>query len=126
MTVVIDSSAVLAILKNERGGDQAVSLSRGALLSAVNLIEVRSKMMEAVSDVDRALSTLDRLEINVVPFTPHQGKMAADLWPIVKGKSVSLADRACIALAIDKNATLVTADRGWAKLGLSLDLSFIR
>lgn len=76
--------------------------------------------------MDRALSTLDRLEIKVVPFTPDQGRVAADLWPIAKGKSVSLADRACIALAIDKEATLVTADRGWAELGLSIDLAFIR
>lgn len=126
MTVVIDTSAVLAILKNEPGGDVAVESSRGALLSAVNLIEVRSKLMDLVSDVEAALATLTRLEIKTASFTAAQGRIAADLWPAVKRKDVSLADRACLALAIDQRAKLVTADRDWSKLGLDIEYLFIR
>lgn len=126
MTVVIATSAVLAILKNETGADVAVQLSRGALLSAVNLIEVRSKLMDIVDDVDAAFATLVRLEINTVPFTAEQARIAADLWPAVKGKDVSLADRSCLALAIDRQAKLVTADHDWRDLGLDVDYLFIR
>ena len=43
MTVVIDASAVLAILKDEPGAEVAITYVRGALLSAVNLSEVLAK-----------------------------------------------------------------------------------
>lgn len=126
MTVVIDTSAVLAILKNEPGADLAIAWSRGALLSSVNLIEVRSKLMDIVDDVEAATKALDRLEIRTAPFTAAQARIAANLWPVVKGKDVSLADRACLALAIDQAAELVTADRDWGILGLSITLRLIR
>ncbi len=126
VTVVFDASTVLAILKNETGADSAIEHARGAMLSSVNLIEVRSKLFEIVSDVDAVIANLDRLEIVIMPFTATQAKIAADLWPVVKGKDVSIADRVCLALAIDQAATLWTADKDWVTLGLDLDIRLIR
>ncbi len=126
MTIVFDASTVLAILKDERGADLAIGHARGALLSAVNLVEVRSKLIDAVTDVDAAMGMLDQLEIVVVPFTDAQAIIAADLWPRVRGRNVSLADRACLALGIDRKAVVLTADSLWADLGLDLTITLIR
>lgn len=126
MTVVFDASTVLAILKDERGADLAIGHARGALLSTVNLVEVRSKLIDAVTDVDAAMVMIDQLEIVVVPFSPTQANIAADLWPQVKGRDVSLADRACLALGIDRRATVFTADSLWVDLGLDLTITLIR
>lgn len=126
MTVVVDASAVLALLKNETGADVVAPVARAALLSAVNLIEVRSKLIDAVSDIDAAMGLLSRFEISTVPLTSAQATIAADLWPVVKGRNVSLADRACLALGIERRATVLTGDRRWIELGLSLDIRLIR
>ncbi|KQM68032.1 hypothetical protein ASE75_04035 [Sphingomonas sp. Leaf17] len=126
MTVVFDASTVLAILKDEPGADLAIGHARGALLSAVNLVEVRSKLFDAVTDVDAAMAMLDQLEIVVVPFSDAQAVIAADLWPRVKGRNVSLADRACLALGVDRKGTVFTADSLWAELGLDLTITLIR
>ena len=126
MTVVFDASTVLAILKNETGADVVIEHARGAMLSSVNLVEVRSKLFEIVSDVDAVIANLDRLAIVIMPFTATQAKIAADLWPVVKGKNVSIADRVCLALAIDQAATLWTGDTDWVTLGLDLDIRLFR
>lgn len=126
MTVVFDASTVLAIFKGETGADRVIGHAHGALLSAVNLVEVRSKLFDIVSDVDGAIASLTRLEIDIVPFTESQARIAADLWPIVRGKDISIADRICLALAIDRQATLWTADRDWVELGLDLDIRLFR
>lgn len=126
MSAVVDTSAVIAILRAEAGADVAAASSRGAMLSAVNLVEFRSKAMELGADLDPAVALLSRLEIGIAPFTAAQAKVAADLWPMVRRKGVSLADRACLALAIERGAVLVTADRAWAALGLDIDFVFIR
>jgi PIN domain nuclease of toxin-antitoxin system len=38
------------------------------------------------------------------------------LRPVTKHLGLSLGDRGCLALAILKNATAVTADKSWANL----------
>ncbi len=126
MTIVFDASTVLAILQGEAGSETAIAKARGALLSAVNLIEVRSKIIEATIDPAAAIAIIDRLEIVVVPFTADQATIAADLWPVVKGKRVSLADRACLALAIDRGLPVLTGDRKWLELDLAVDVRLFR
>jgi ribonuclease VapC len=126
VTVVFDASTVLAILQAETGSDTAIAEARGALLSAVNLIEVRSKIIDATIDPDAAIAIIDRLELVVVPFTAGQATIAADLWPAVKGKRVSLADRACLALAIDRGLPVVTGDRKWLELDFAVDVRLFR
>jgi hypothetical protein len=57
MSVVVDASAVLAILFDERGGDIAASMSKGAILSAVNAIEVMEKFVERHGGTERERQT---------------------------------------------------------------------
>lgn len=39
---------------------------------------------------------------------------------------LSLADRACLALAIENKAPVLTADKAWAKINLKVKLKFLR
>lgn len=41
-------------------------------------------------------------------------------------RSSALADRACLALALDRDLPVLTADRVWTQLGLPLDIRLIR
>jgi ribonuclease VapC len=40
--------------------------------------------------------------------------------------ALSLGDRACLTLAIERNLSVLTADRAWAGLGLPIDIHLIR
>ena len=126
MSVVIDASAVLAIVFDETGADVAVASCRGALLSAVNLDEVLHKSARRGipgSEVDEALA---RLEVSSRAFDAAQARVSADLHPQVEGTNTSFADRACLALALTERRAIVTADSKWTSLGLPLDIRLIR
>jgi len=48
------------------------------------------------------------------------------LWPLIRGDGLSLADRACLALAISRDLPVITADRAWARLGLPVEVVLTR
>ena len=125
MSVVIDASAVLAVLFAEPGTEVASGYCRGAMLSAVTLIEVREKFARRSGTAEPVAGLLDRLGIEIVPFTEAQAVIAADLKQRV-GKNDSLADRICLALAIERGLPVVSADRRWAELDIGVDLRLIR
>ena len=126
MICVLDASAVLAILFDERGADAAIGFSRGAMISAVNMTEVLEKFSAKRDDSEAASVAVRRLEITVEPFDSRQARIAADLKPRFAGKDISLADRACMALALDRQASVVTADRAWIDLDVDFDIRMIR
>ena len=125
MSVVIDASAVLAVLFTEPGAEAATAYCQGAMLSAVNLIEVRDKFARRSGTAEPVADLLYRLGIETVPFTEAQAVIAADLKNRV-GKKDSLADRVCLALAIERGLPVVSADRRWAELDIGVDLRLIR
>ena len=48
------------------------------------------------------------------------------MWASTRKAGLSLADRACLALALDLGATAVTADRAWAKVDVGVEVKVIR
>jgi PIN domain nuclease of toxin-antitoxin system len=49
------------------------------------------------------------------------------LWPITRAAGLSLADRACLALAAaDPASTTLTGDRVWAELPIDTTIELIR
>jgi PIN domain nuclease of toxin-antitoxin system len=45
---------------------------------------------------------------------------------MTKPYGLSLGDRACLALAIQRNATVYTTDRDWSKLSIGIKIEVIR
>ncbi len=68
------------------------------------------------------------VELGVVfePFTADHAETAALLRARTRERGLSLADRACLALALDRGLRVVTADRAWAELGLEVEVELIR
>ncbi len=122
--VVLDASAVLALLQNEPGADQVWRYVPGARLSAVNAAEVVSKLVDGGSAADEAGELLDRLGAEIVPFD------AVDVVPSARmrhgSRALSLGDRACLALALRLAVPAVTADRAWAELRTEVKIQLIR
>ena len=126
MSVVLDASAVLALLFDERGGDVVSSHAAGALISTVNLTEVLEKVAERDGDPDRARAILSSIGVIPVPFSERQAQLAAELKPLLRGKRIALADRACLALVRDTGRPVLTGDRVWTALDLGIDVRLIR
>lgn len=104
---VVDASTVIAFLAGEVGADKAREYCKGALLSTVNYTEVLQKAIERKNlDVTRAI--LHQIQIDVVPYEAEVAATAATLHSLLKGKSISLADRACLALGIQTGFPVVT------------------
>ncbi len=123
MTIVLDASAVLAVLLEENGADVVLAAAAGALVSTVNLTEVLEKVADKAGDAGPIPDELRRIGIIIVPFSARQAQIAAALKPRVASvKNISLADRACLALTLDTGLPVLTGDRDWAKLDPDLDL----
>lgn len=116
MPVVLDASAVIAYLLNEPGSQRVQAVLEGGLLSSVNLCEVVSKFAERGESPQRVLRDVLELDLEVVDFTPQRALLAAQLRPHTRTLGLSLGDRACLALGLERRATVLTADRPWAAL----------
>ena len=115
---VLDASALLAYLNEERGGDEVEALLDEALISTVNLSEVLQKVAVAGVEPAQLAFEVSGMGVGSVAFDARMAIAAARLWPLTKHKGLSLADRACLALAEAVNGIAVTADTAWASLDL--------
>jgi len=125
---VIDASALLAVLNGEPGGDVVAPLLADAAMSTVNWSEVVQKAMaHGVRTTPQDLRTdVEALGVELLPFTPSQAESAAALWSSTRHIGLSLGDRACLAVAVELGATVVTADRAWAGLTVPIRVRVVR
>jgi ribonuclease VapC len=125
--VVLDASALLAVLNREPGaGKLTPELLSAAAASTVNLAEVHGKL------VDRGLSPDDAWEATLspigeaVPFTSEHARLAGDLIAKSPMLGLSLGDRASLALGLAMRVPVYTADRSWKKVKLGVRIVVIR
>ena len=125
--VVLDASAILAIIYGEQGSEKLTSeLLAHSLVSSVNLAEVYSKLLAKGWEVDRAWEDCRSVVDEVVPFTVEQAKVAGHLILTTRSLGLSLGDRACLSLALEHRAPIYTADRSWKNLKFDLRINLIR
>jgi PIN domain nuclease of toxin-antitoxin system len=124
---VLDASVLLAIFKDERFEQDVLSVLEGAVMSATNYAEVLTRLIDlgiSLTDprVEAMFALLDRIE----PFTEAQARVAAELRNETRHAGLSLADRACLALALEINADVYTADRPWSRVDVGCKVHLIR
>lgn len=115
---VLDASAVLALLQNEKGMEKVEAILEKSAISRVNVTEVLTKLIEKDIPSAEAQQSLADLDLEIIEFDENQSLKAAKLRLATKSSGLSLGDRCCLALAIRENATAVTADKVWANLNL--------
>ena len=123
---VLDASAVLAAFFDEPGADLVAERMTGALLSAVNYHEVVAKLVDRGTPRRDILDIMSQLDVEVVPVDREQATAAGLLRADTHDLGLSLGDRTCLALALTRRATAVTADKAWAELRLDLEVEVIR
>jgi PIN domain nuclease of toxin-antitoxin system len=125
-SVVLDSSAVLAVINGERGADAIFAYLDDASVSAVNYAEVIGKIVEGGLDRQTAREAVLRLGVRVLAFDSSQAERTGELRPLTRHRGLSLGDRACLALAEQKAAIVVTADATWSGVLPDLDIRLVR
>lgn len=124
--VVLDASALLAVLRKEPGGEIVEPLLLGAAVSAVNYSEVIKKSVEAGGRAGETHALLRLMDLVVVSFDEPQAVAAGELYIQTRVKGLSFADRACLSLGIRRRCPVITAERKFAEAGLPLEVRLIR
>ena len=125
---VLDASAVLALLQAEPGHEvvQARVEQGGCAISAVNLCEVLTRLIDWTMSAADAGVAVDALDLDVAPFDEAAARACAALRPTTRSLGLSIGDRACLALAQSRDVVALTADRAWQQLDCGIRIELIR
>lgn len=123
--VVLDASAVLALILDEPGAARVAAQLHEAGLSTVNVTEVAQRLTDQWSDA-QVSEVLAALPCEVTDFDRAMAMQAGLMRRATRERGLSLGDRACLALAERLGLPVLTADRVWAELDLGVEVVLIR
>src|SRR5260370_25867221 len=125
--VVLDASALLAILNQESGAETLTpDVLSAASISTVNLAEVHGKLVGLGLRPDDAWEAALSPIREAVPFTSEHARVAADLVAQTRPLGLSLGDRPCLALGLSLKPPAYTADQSWKKVKFGARIHVIR
>lgn len=124
--VILDASAVLAHLFDERGADRVIAELGRSVVSAVNWAEVVQRSIVLGAWTDSLRADFEATGARIVPVEAAHAERAAELREPTRPNGLSLADRVCFALAASYGSPVMTADRAWAELDLGVEVQLIR
>jgi len=125
--VVLDSSALLALINNESGATRVEELLGNIVMSSVNVAEVASTLCAILDNEEELQLAIEPFIHSIIEFDKLQAYTTASLKNSTKHIGLSLGDRACIALGITLGLPIYTADKIWAELKLeNTDIRLIR
>jgi PIN domain nuclease of toxin-antitoxin system len=125
--VVLDASAILAYLQEERGAENLTNeILDHAVVSTVNLAEVQSKLVKKGRAPEEAWEEILSVVKAEEPFTSDQARITGDLITMTEKYGLSLGDRSCLALAIALKAPVYTTEQVWRELKVGVPIHVIR
>ena len=114
--VVLDASAVLAMLREEPGGEVVADYIGRAAISSVNLQEVAKEMLREGATLDATRKVLDELGLDVRAHDVEAAYRSAALYEQTKQYGRGLGDRSCMALGLQLGLPVLTTDREWQQV----------
>ena len=126
-SVVLDASALLAVLNQEAGAEMLTpEILSDSAISTVNLAEVHSKLVARGLSPDVAWEAALGPIREAVPFTAEHARLVGDLVAQTRSLGLSLGDRACLALGVALKVPIYTADKSWKALKVGGRIHVIR
>lgn len=117
--MVLDASALIAYARNEAGATAVGDRLRTGdeiIISSVNWAEVVGKLRQFGMSPTILRQALSAVDARILPFDETDADVTGELAVVSGGMSLSIGDRACIAVSSRLGASAVTADRAWSKL----------
>jgi ribonuclease VapC len=131
-SVVLDASALLAWLRLEPGAlEVRTALDKTAAMSVVNWAEVLSKLSDLGQNPVEVQSRMFEAggfqkDLLLWPLDEAMAVEVAKLRAKTRSSGLSLGDRACVALGQHLRLPILTTDRAWKSLRLSVSVQLIR
>jgi ribonuclease VapC len=114
---VLDASALLSILLDERGRERVDRILDRSRIHSVNLAEVVGRLVRSGMPAERAVATLRELHLEIEEeFGARQAEFCGALLGTRRDLGLSLGDCVCLTTAAWLGAAAVTADRRWKEL----------
>ena len=129
---VLDSHALLALLRDEPGGEAVAQIleSAGARDQPVHMTEVNYAEVQYMirrKDGDDAWATIaGELKAAPIEFHPADRRLADTAADFKARFKMSLADAFAAALAKEKKAELVTGDPDFKPLGKEIKIAWLK
>ena len=125
---VLDASALIAFLRQERGYEEVGALIPDACMCTVNLSEVVAHFLYAGTTLDEVKHMLGKVPLDYISADEALSIEAGVLRVGTDKAGLSMGDRYCLALAKSENATAVTSDQPWQSLpeSLGVKIQFFR
>ena len=126
--IVLDASALLALLNREQGQEKVAAVMDQATMNTVNLAEVITKLARLGVPAVEIELILAGLNIDTVDFDLSMAALAGNLITQTQEFALSLGDRACLAFAESEGYSVMTADTAWKNVQslLSIEVMLIR
>jgi len=126
--VLLDASAVLALLHEEPGSAQVAAVLPAAAIGAVNLAEVLIVLERHGVPPADARRAVDALALDVLRADDETARAAAVVAAAGRParSALSLGDCFCLATARLTGRTVLTADRAWAGLRTGVKVVVVR
>lgn len=115
-SAVLDASAVLALVRDEPGGDKVAEHVGRAAISAVNVQEVVKELLVSGLDEPVIRELLDELRLDVRAHDTDAAFAAAALHERTKQFGRGLGYRSCLALALSLGVPALTTDTEWRRV----------
>ncbi|WP_319419213.1 type II toxin-antitoxin system VapC family toxin [Pleurocapsa sp. FMAR1] len=126
--IVLDASALLALLNKEKGHEKVAAVIDRATMNTVNIAEVITKLAQLGIPLSEIEMIFTGLNIDLVDFDMNMAILAGNLIMKTHEFGLSLGDRACLAFAESQDYSVVTADKAWQNVQslLPIKIIFIR
>lgn len=127
-TIVLDASALIAMLKQEPGGDKVAEIIGDSKITAINHAEVISHFCHAGMPIAEVDAMLRPLPLVIVSADEKLARLAGHLRTLTSSAGLSLGDRFCLALAQLENLPAWTSDRNWQTIAeaVEVEITIIR
>ena len=123
---VLDSSAVIALLRREPGWEKVEAAVEHSVISAVNLTESMTKLIRQGGEPRLVERLLRALGLEVIPWDEELAWASRDLCPLAWTNGISFADRACLTLARHLDLAAMTGDSEWRRPSHGVDVFLFR
>ena len=127
--IILDASALLALINNEKGANKVEPFIGNIIMSSVNVTEIVRKVYEILGNdnEEQCKLCIEPFIDSIIEFDKTLCYIAASLKSQTQHKDLSLADRACLATALQLGLPIYTADRILAELDLpNIKINLIR
>ncbi|MET3762220.1 type II toxin-antitoxin system VapC family toxin [Sphingomonas sp. UYEF23] len=125
ITAVLDASAIIALLKGERGASKVASVVAEAVVGVFNQAEVVSHYIHLGAPIDEIRAMLSALPYTIVAADEALAWEAGGLRALTSSVGLSLGDRFCLALAKQIGMPAFTADRAWRDVAADVGVKVV-